>query len=367
MDYSELPSDAALRIAEQYRQMMPSDAALRVAEQFRRMMPSDTAMRGIEEAEAVRRRIEQLQLPNFEEVSAIQRSLERLRLPSDEILKVLHSEITAAMPVVEIQRVMAANLESMRMSQHRMDQVQQIMQKAFSPLESLRLALTNSILPLPDMTAYFATAEIERLRSSFASVSKAFENATFIADVDLSKDDEAPEDPTDIAERAEEQIIEIVPADTLERLKRVDFAPITLLDDVLRDPDAMRALSARDFEGFVATLIEQLGFEDVTLTPRSGDGGRDVLAVKRIHGLSILCAFECKRYAANRPIGPDIARSLLGVISHGETRATTGILVTTSYFTPAANKFILTEPNLDMRDFDGIVDWLRECRLKRDK
>lgn len=86
---------------------------------------------------------------------------------------------------------------------------------------------------------------------------------------------------------------------------------------------------------------------------------------KRVHGISIACAFECKRYAPKRAVGPEIARALLGTISHGETRAAKGILVTTSTFSPAARKFILTEPSLDGRDFDGIVEWLREYARAR--
>ena len=79
-----------------------------------------------------------------------------------------------------------------------------------------------------------------------------------------------------------------------------------------------------------------------------------------MHGISILCAFECKRYAPDRPVGPEIARALLGTILHGSTRATKGVLVTTSRFTPATRTFILTEPSLDGKDFDGIVGWLQE-------
>jgi restriction system protein len=142
---------------------------------------------------------------------------------------------------------------------------------------------------------------------------------------------------------------------------------LTILDRVLRHPEALRTLTARDFEGFVAALVEQLGFEDVVLTPRSGDMGRDVLATKRIHGISILCAFECKRYAPDRPVGPEIARALLGTIMHGPTRAAKGILVTTSSFTPAARTFIFTEPGLDGRDFDGIVEWLQEYASHRQR
>lgn len=55
-----------------------------------------------------------------------------------------------------------------------------------------------------------------------------------------------------------------------------------------------------------------------------------------------------------------IARALLGTIRHADTGATKGVLITTSYFTPSARTFILTEPALDGTDYDGLVEWLRE-------
>ena len=60
---------------------------------------------------------------------------------------------------------------------------------------------------------------------------------------------------------AEEQLVKIIPAEALEDLRRVEFAPIVLLDKVMRNPRLMYQLGARQFEGFVATLIEELGFE----------------------------------------------------------------------------------------------------------
>lgn len=38
--------------------------------------------------------------------------------------------------------------------------------------------------------------------------------------------------------------------------------------------------------------------------------------------------------------------------------------ITTSRFTPPARRFILTEPSLDGRDFDGVIEWLRDYATK---
>jgi HJR/Mrr/RecB family endonuclease len=201
----------------------------------------------------------------------------------------------------------------------------------------------------------------------FARLNVAIESAILVGEVNVERQQPSSADQgaEELQESAESQLIDVVPATALENLRRVEFAPLTLLDRILGDPTLMRRLHSREFEGFVASLVEQLGFEDVVLTPRSDDGGRDVLATKNIHGLSIVFAFECKRYSPKNKVGPDIARALLGTITHGTSRATKGVLVTTSSFTPAAKRFILTEPHLDGKDFDGIVEWLREYSNKR--
>jgi len=227
-------------------------------------------------------------------------------------------------------------------------------------------ALAAAVRPLTiDFDQVAPPSDFTVMSELMARVNAGIDQARFLGEIEFSSE-EPTTDPQDeaLAREAESKLVEIIPAEALENLKRVEFAPLVLLDRALRDPEIMRRINAREFEGFVAALVEQLGFDDVVLTPRSGDEGRDVLATKRIHGISVMCAFECKKYAPNRPVGPDIARALLGTITHSRTRVAKGILVTTSYFTPSARTFLLTEPTLDGKDFDGIVAWLREYGSK---
>jgi hypothetical protein len=189
-------------------------------------------------------------------------------------------------------------------------------------------------------------------------------SATFLGELDLGQVDEGSESVPVSPEQVEERLLTLATPDAVAALRAVEFAPIVALDHALRQPEAMLAMDPRAFEAFVATLIDRLGFDDVVLTPRVGDEGRDVLATKRVHGLSILFAFECKRFSPGNPVGVAIARALLGTIVHGRTRANKGVLVTTSRFTRGARAFILTEPALDGRDYDGLVDWLRAAKSK---
>jgi hypothetical protein len=233
--------------------------------------------------------------------------------------------------------------------------------KFVASIESLSEAMRPISFALQTLPG---TTGLEKAARDFAAINDAIRRATLIADIDLS----APSEEADVPltpERAESQLVELVSPEVMADLQRVEFAPLVLLDRALRDPDLMHSLEARDFEKFIAALVDQLGFEDVVLTPRSGDDGRDIVATLRVHGMSILCAFECKRYAKDRAVGPDIARALLGTITQSSTRAAKGILVTTSYFSPSVRRMILTEPSLDGRDFDGIVEWLRDYGQKR--
>lgn len=57
-----------------------------------------------------------------------------------------------------------------------------------------------------------------------------------------------------------------------------------LLRFYTQDPDIFYKIDARKWEEIVAAIYKANGFEEVTLTPRSADLGRDVIAVKRGFG-----------------------------------------------------------------------------------
>lgn len=143
------------------------------------------------------------------------------------------------------------------------------------------------------------------------------------------------------------------------RLVEVNWFPVLLFEELRRNPELMKGLDDRRFEEFCAELLDRTGFEKIQLTPRSGDGGRDVIAIKTIHGIPIMLAFECKRYKDSRKIGLGIMRSLLGSVSHSNTMVNKGVLLTTSSFTSGSKSFIAQEPRVDGRDFAGLVEWIK--------
>src|SRR4029079_3480356 len=75
-------------------------------------------------------------------------------------------------------------------------------------------------------------------------------------------------------------------------------------------------IQAEKWEEIVAGAFDKAGFDEVTLTPRSGDHGRDVIAVR--HGIgSIKVIGSVKAYKPGHLVKHDDVRALLGVL-HGE-------------------------------------------------
>ena len=87
------------------------------------------------------------------------------------------------------------------------------------------------------------------------------------------------------------------------------------------------------FEELIGELLERIGFEDVEVTKRSGDGGIDVRGILTVGGVTrVKTAIQVKRWANNVP--DRIVRELRGSIGPAEQ----GLIITTSRFTKAAIK-----------------------------
>lgn len=232
-------------------------------------------------------------------------------------------------------------------------------------LMSSKALFQAAIQPIPELRSF--GFDVRTVMPTLDRLNASIDAAAFLAELDLGDPD--GEDDADREEhlvgKIEARLVELASPEAVEALRSVKFEPLLLVDRALRRPEAVLEMDPRAFEVFVASLVEQLGFENVQLTPAAKDQGRDVLAIKKVHGLSILFAFECKRFRPDQPVGVAIARALLGTVVHGSTRANKGVLVTTSRFTKGAQSFILTEPTLEGTDFNGIVEWLREYGAKK--
>jgi restriction system protein len=134
-----------------------------------------------------------------------------------------------------------------------------------------------------------------------------------------------------------------------------------------RDPNLAFQISPGKWEEIIAGAYHKSGFEEVTLTPRSGDYGRDVIAVK--HGLgSVRVIDQVKAYKPGHLVTADDVRALVGVL-HGDG-ASKGFLTTTSDFAPRLRKDPLIIPLIPSRlgliDGKALLARLEELASKKD-
>lgn len=101
---------------------------------------------------------------------------------------------------------------------------------------------------------------------------------------------------------------------------------------VRKDPDELFQLSPTQWEELVAASYDKAGFDEVILTPRSGDFGRDVIATKHGWG-TVRIIDQVKAYKAGHVVTANDVRALLGVL-HGDPKATKAVMTTTSSFAP---------------------------------
>lgn len=103
-------------------------------------------------------------------------------------------------------------------------------------------------------------------------------------------------------------------------------------DALQRDPNALSTLSPRQWEELVAASYDKAGFDEVILTPRSGDFGRDVIAIRKGWG-SVRIIDQVKAFSLGHVVTANDVRALLGVLG-ADRNATKGVVTTTSTFAP---------------------------------
>ena len=122
----------------------------------------------------------------------------------------------------------------------------------------------------------------------------------------------------------------------------------------------------RQWEEMIAAAFDKAGYDEVTLTPRSGDHGRDVIATKRGIG-SIRIIDSVKAYKRGHLVRYDDVRALAGVLL-GDQQASKGIVTTTSAFAPGIVNDPFLKPlipyRLELMDGIALQRWLEDLALE---
>lgn len=124
-------------------------------------------------------------------------------------------------------------------------------------------------------------------------------------------------------------------------IEAVSLPWFEIIKSLSQDPSLAFQITGRQWEEIIAGAYERAGFDEVILTPRSGDLGRDVIAVKRGLG-TIRIIDQVKAYSPGHLVTADDVRALLGVLQ-GD-KASKGFLTTTSDFAPRLRNDILLKP-----------------------
>jgi len=136
--------------------------------------------------------------------------------------------------------------------------------------------------------------------------------------------------------------------------KRADEARLRLSRDA--EYQNLVNMDPYDFEKYVADLFMIRGYE-VELTPRTGDGGKDIILRKdgEIH------IVECKRYNENHKVSrPAIQKFHSALI---DMNAKEGFFVTTSYFTQPAMQYTINKP-IRLIDLPRLIEMIEESKGK---
>ncbi len=114
-----------------------------------------------------------------------------------------------------------------------------------------------------------------------------------------------------------------------------------IIELLKKDPDAAYKIPHEKWEEIVAGAYSKAGFDEVTLTPRSGDYGRDVIAIKKGIG-SIRVIDQVKAFKPGKLVKANDVRALMGILQ-GD-KASKGFLTTTSDFAPKIKSDPLITP-----------------------
>jgi restriction system protein len=119
-----------------------------------------------------------------------------------------------------------------------------------------------------------------------------------------------------------------------------------IIEHLKGDWNTAYQLSPEKWEEMIAGAYKRAGFNPVTLTPRSGDHGRDVIAIKKGLGVGRVID-QVKRYKPPRLVDANDVRALMGVL-HTDG-ASKGFLTTTSDFAPGIRSDPLISPLIPSR------------------
>jgi restriction endonuclease Mrr len=122
---------------------------------------------------------------------------------------------------------------------------------------------------------------------------------------------------------------------TLKRKSDVPNSPLLIIEnqnEITKGQlkELLHSMDPFQFEYLAADLLQKIGYENVTVTKRSGDKGIDVIANLTVGGITnVKTVIQVKRYAASNKINGAVITQLRGSAEVDQR----GLVITTSDFT----------------------------------
>jgi restriction system protein len=138
---------------------------------------------------------------------------------------------------------------------------------------------------------------------------------------------------------------------------------LDIINECRRDPTALLKMSARAFEEFLAGLYERQKFwDEIILTPSSGDKERDVILTVSKRGMGVIRIIDqARRYTPRHRISLEQVRAMAGIL-YRDRNVSKAIITTTSDFEPGAEReyrdFI--PQRLELRNGRHLLQWVSE-------
>jgi restriction system protein len=144
----------------------------------------------------------------------------------------------------------------------------------------------------------------------------------------------------------------------IENIENIEISDIKWEDELL---EIIKNISPNAFERLCQRLLRELGFVDVKVTGKVGDGGIDGSGIIKINGtLSFHVVFQAKRFA--KSVSSSVIRDFRGAMVG---RADKGLVITTGTFTRDAILEARRDgaPNIDLVDGVDFVKKLKYLNL----
>lgn len=145
-------------------------------------------------------------------------------------------------------------------------------------------------------------------------------------------------------------------------LLSLDVVDVPLYKTLLQHPELLRTLHWRTFEKLLADVLDSFGYE-IELQRGTKDGGIDIFALKKSDAFGTQrFLVQAKRWSNKVGVEPVQQLSFL----HNYHKVTKSCLATTAAFTRGAWELAdQYQWQLELRDFDGIQEWLHIAAQKR--